>query len=356
MIYLVSLALIVALAGMAPPKYGLQQNNYKNYILICGVLIAVVSALRSPYVGTIDNYRYTLYYERLQDYPTFWEYYDENLSDYDLLTSEAGFYYSMWLLGHIFKDGQTAIIVSSLFITWATCRFIYRNSVDAPLSLTIYVCLTLFMFNMNGMRQACAMSICLFAYEQAKQRNLIRFVLLVVLAMLFHKTAMCFLPVYILPMLKNTFGNWVFYVLGLIICLLFVDRIIAGYYEISGEDYSTNAAAEGGGLFVVLLYAGAIVLALYRHEILRDTANRTAFLGVLAGFVAYLARYTGSDILERVSYYYYYFMLLLIPATFQKLSDKDYKFVKLLFIAGSVMLFIYRIWKSGFRYFRFYFM
>lgn len=355
MIYLVTLAMVVAFAGMAPPRYGLQQNNYRNYMILCGVLIAVVSAFRSPYTGSHDSYTYVYYYKKLQTYERFQDYYDIYMSDYDFLSSEAGFYYTMWLLGHIFKKGQTAIIVSSLFITWSTCRFIRRNSVDAPLSLTIYICLTMFTFNMNAMRQACAMSICLFAYEQAKQRNLIKFVLLVVLAMLFHKTAMCFLPVYILPMLKNTFGNWVFYVLGLIICLLFVDKIIAGYYEISGEDYSSNAAAEGGGLFVVLLYVGAIALALYRHEILRDTANRTAFLGVLAGFVAYLARYTGSDILERVSYYYYYFVLLLIPATFQKLSDKDYKMVKLLFIAGSVLLFAYRIWNSGNRYFTFYF-
>ncbi len=355
MVYLVSLALIVALAGMAPPKYGLQQNNYKKYIMLCGFLVAIISALRTPYTGSGDSIGYVYKYENLQNYETFREYYDRYMSNYDLLSSEAGFYYSMWLLGHIFKDGQTAIIVSSLFITWATCRFISRNSADAPLSLTIYVCLTLFTFNMNGMRQAIAMSICLFAYEQAKQRNLIKFVLLVVLAMLFHKTAMCFLPVYILPMLKNTFGNWVFYVFGLIICLLFVDRFIAGYYEISGEDYSDVAASSGGGLFVVLLYVGAIALGLYRYRILSDTGSRTAFFGVLAGFVAYLARYIGSDILERVSYYYYYFMLLLIPATFQELNEKDYKFVKLLFIAGSVMLFIYRIWNSGFRYFKFYF-
>lgn len=351
--YLVIFAVIVAFLGYAPPKYGLQQNNYKNYILICGVLMALISGLRLPYG---DTYSYTWYYDQLKNYPTFREYYDEHMSNYDLLSSEAGFYYVMWVLGHFFESGQTAVIFSSVFITIATCFFIRRNSVDVPLSLTIYVCLTLFTFNMNGMRQAMAMSVCLFAYEFSKKRKLIPFVLTVMLAMLFHKTAMCFLPVYILPVLKNSFGNWLFYVFGLIMCLLFVDRIIAVYYEISGEDYSKNSVAEGGGLFVVLLYVGAIGLSLYRHGILKEVSNRTAFMGVLAGLVAYLARYVDSMILERVSYYYYYFMLLLVPASIQDLNEKDYKFVKLLFIAGSLALFAYRVWNGDFRYFKFYFM
>ena len=356
MVYLVSLALIVAFAGYAPPKYGLQQNNYKNYMILCGFLIAVLSAFRSPYVGSGDSYAYVSMYKRLQTYESFKEYYDIYMADYDFLSSEAGFYYFMWILGHVFKDGQMALISSSILITWATCRFIRRNSVDAPLSLTIYVCLTMFMFNMQGMRQAMAMSICLFAYEFAKNRKLIPFVLTVLLAMLFHKTAMCFLPVYFLPKLKNTIGNWIFYIFGLMLCLLFVDEIIAGYYEISGEDYSHGAAMSGGGLFVVLLYLGAIVLAIYKYKMLERTSVRTALLGSLVGLVAYIARYTNNQILERISYYYYYFLILLIPEVIQELEGEEHKFIKVFFVIGAVLLFAYRTWDGSFRYFTFFFL
>lgn len=356
MVYLVSLAFVVAFAGFAPPKYGLQQNNYKNYMILCGVLIAAVSALRTPYVGTKDNYIYVGLYERLQNYESFRDYYDLKLSNYDFLSSEAGFYFSMWMLGHVFPDGQTAIIASSLFITWCTCYFIHRNSADVPLSLTIYICLTMFTFNMNAMRQALAMSICLLAYEHAKSRNLIAFVLTVVLAMLFHKTAMCFLPVWFLPRLKNSVGNWLFYIFGLLMCLLFIDQIIAGYYELSGEDYSGNAAATGGGLFVVLLYLGAIVLVLYKRKIIEKAAPRVAFMGTLVGFVAYLARYMGSDILERISYYYYYFLILLVPEVIQELEDEEHRFIKVFFIIGCLALFTYRVWNGVFKNFTLFFL
>ena len=356
MIYLISFAVIVAFIGYAPPKYGLQRNNYKNYIWICGVLMLLISALRSPYVGSMDSYRYTYYYKQLQKYVSFREYYDEYMEGYDLLSSEAGFYYTMWLLGRVFENEQMAIIFSSLVITVATCFFIRRNSVDIPLSLTIYVCLTMFTFNMNGMRQAMAMSISLFAFEFAKQRRFIPFVLTVMLAMLFHKTALCFLPVYFLPVLKNTAGNWLFYIFGLLMCLLFVDRIIAGYFELSGEDYSGSEAAEGGGLFVVLVYVGTIAITLFKSQILKKQSAQMALMGTLAAFTAYLGRYVGSDILERVSYYYYYFLILLIPEAFQALDEKDYKWVKLLFVVAALALFTYRTSTGLFRYFTFYFL
>lgn len=356
MIYLISLAVIVAFSGFAPRRIGLQQNNYRNYIWLCGVLIAVLSAFRTPYTGTGDNYWYTMRYLYLQDYDSFADYYESYLSDYDFFSSEAGFYFTMWLFGRIFKDGQTVIIVSSLLITVATCFFIRRNSKDIPLSLTIYICLGLFTVNMNCMRQAMAMSICLFAYEFAKERKAIPFVLTVLLAMLFHKTAMCFLPMYFLPWMKNNLGSWLFFVVGLILCLLFVDRIIAGYYELSGEDYSDNSLATGGGLFVIMLYLGTIVLTLYRPRVLQRQSARTAMLATLAGFTAYISRFVGSGILERVSYYYFYFPILLIPEVFQELDEEEYKIIKIIFVVGAILLFIYRIWKGLFNNFTLFFL
>lgn len=355
MIYMASLAVIVAFAGMMPPKYGLQQNNYKNYMILCGFLIAALTALRSPYAGSGDSYSYISRYYRLQTYEHFGDYYDQYLGDDGLLFSEAGFSYCMWLLGRIFQNGQTALIASSLFIAWATCRFISRNSAEAPLSLTIYVCLTLLTFNMNGMRQAIAMSICLFAYEHAKNKKLIPFVLTVLLAMLFHKSAMCFFVVYLFPRVKNTGINWLAYIVVLLVFLLSIDRIVAGY-TISGKDYTDSGAAEGGGLFVVLLYLGAIVLTLYKHKVLEKPAARTAFIGSLAGFAAYVSRYFGTDILERMSYYFYYFLLLLIPEVIQELEGEEHRFIRIFFAIGAVLLFAYRIWNSSFRYFTLFFL
>lgn len=356
MLYLILFAGIVAFLGVAPKKYGLQQNNYRNYIWICGALMAFMTMFRTPMTGTTDNYRYSLLYEVLQKYDSYQEYYDLHLADYDFFSSETGFYYTMWLFGHVFKDKQWIFVISSLFITVSTCIFIRRNSVNVPLSLTIYVCLGLFAFNMNGMRQAMAMSICLFAYEHAKNKKLIPFVLTVLAAMLFHKTAMCFFPMFFIPRLKNNLGSWVFYIFGLLACILFMDRIVMSYYELSGEDYSDTQAASGGGLFVILLYLGAIALTVYKSHILERPSARAALLATLTGFAAYITRFIGSGIMERISYYYFYFPILLIPEAFHDLEEEEYNVVMMYFVVGALLLFSYRIWNSGFKNFEFFFM
>lgn len=343
MIYLTSLALIIILLGFTPPQYGLQRNNHKMYLIICGFLIAFFSGFRSPYVGSGDTYQYMRFFQNLKAYNNFMTHYDLHLSDYDFLSSEAGFDFLIWFLGRFFNNGQVVIVFTSTYIAWATCRFIHKNSVDPPLSLTIYMCLTMFTFNMNGMRQAMAMSTCLLAFEFAKSRKLIPFVLTVCMAMLFHKTAMCFFPVWFLPIMKNKTGSWLFYVFGLAVCLLFVNEVIDGYYQLTGSDYSDNGTATGGGVLVILLYAGAVVLAIYRKNLLEKSSARTALLGTLAGLTAYVARYVGSDILERVSYYYYYFLILLIPEVFNELKENEYKVIKTFFIIGALALFVYRV-------------
>jgi hypothetical protein len=77
-------------------------------------------------------------------------------------------------------------------------------------------------------------------------------------------------------------------------------------------------------------------------------------LATLAGFTAYIARFFGIDILERVSYYYFYFPLLLIPEAFRELEFNEYKVIKVIFVTGCLLLFVYRIWKGQFDYFAFF--
>ena len=356
MIFLVLFAVIVAVAGLANPKYGFRKNNYKSYMWLCGALMLLISAFRTPYAGATDTYLYVQRYISLQDFDSFRDFYESDLGKRGFFLSEAGFYYVFWLFGHVIKSGQMAIIISSVLITVSTCLFIRRNSQDIPVSMIIYVCLGLFTFNMNGMRQAMAMSICLFAYEYVKQRRLVPFVLTILLAMMFHKTAVCFLPVFVLPKLKNSLGHWTFFILGLGVCLLSVNKIIDSYQELSGINYRDNGVADGGGLFVILLYLGAIALTLNRKRILEKTFTRVAFLATLTGFAAYITRYFGSGILERISYYYFYFPVLLIPEVFQEYNEKEHKVIKTYFVIGCVLLFAYRVWKSGFQSYKFFFM
>lgn len=351
MVYFMVLSVVVAFLGYADPKYGLQKDNGKKYLLICGFLIAVVMGLRSPYVGSADTLAYTNYFRRLATFENFKDYYDERFAEYNIIVSETGFYYFVWLLTRVFSDSQMIVFVTSVYITWTTCYFIHKNSSNVGLSLLIYVCWGLMTFNMNGMRQAMAMSTCLLAYEQAKKRKLIRFTLLILLAMQSHKTALCFFPVYFLINMKNTPFNWLFYMTCLVMGVLSTEWLITSYNAFSQEEYQTLAAVSGGGLFVILLYLGGIVLTMIHPQSLERQSTRIAMYGTITGLASYITRYFANQIMERISYYYFYFLILLIPDAINELRTEDKKFVKMIFIAGSIFILLYRSRDYGFHLF-----
>lgn len=351
MFYMIGLAALIAILGFLPDQYGLRQKNHKSYLILCGILITLVAGLRSMHAGSGDTYAYALRFEAMPRFETFETFYDTYLSNRDFLQSETGFHWMSWLLARINSEPQTLIFTTSAFVTIATCYFIYKNSANGFLSLLIYICLGLFTFNLNGMRQALAMSVCLFAYEQAKKRNLIRFILLVLLAMQFHKTAICFFPVFILPMLSYSKGNVLLYILGMVIFLLVLDNIILAYNDFTGEEYKADDSSSGGGLFVILIYVFALCISLMQPEALKNRNASIMCYAVILGLAAYVARFFSNQMMERISFYYFYFTILLIPEGIEKLDTREGKIVRWLFIIFALALFSYRIATGEFQTF-----
>lgn len=342
MFYMLALAGVVVITGFLPPKYGLKQNNYKNYTILCGLLIVLIMGLRYKLTGSPDTYSYCVTFKAMRGFDNFQEYYDIYMSERFFLFNEWAFYYCVYLLSIPFEHEQILIFATALFITYAICRFIHKNTDDAPLGVIIYICLGMFTFNMNGMRQAVAMAICLFAFEYAKKQKFIPFALIVLIAMQFHKSALFYAPVFFFPMIKNTKGNWLIYLCGILIFFTFMDQLVPWFNEATGKDYTLDAGAEGGGLFVVLLYVGAIILTILRPKILDKKMTQIALCGVIFGLASYLSRFIFNDMLERVSYYYFYFLMILIPEAIDALEGEEQKVVKALFVAFAVLLFAYR--------------
>lgn len=352
MVYLLSLAIFVWILGFADKRTMLKQNNYKIYLYIAGTAVALIMGLRTKYTGSTDTQMYILFFEGLSNYDSFIDYYNLHLRENSFIFSEAGFYFFEWLLTRIFSDGQMLVVVTSAFITFSACHFIYKNTQDPPTGLLVYVCLGLFMFNMNGMRQAMAMSICMLGYELVKKRRFLWFLVVVFIAMLFHKTAFCFVIVYFFPLLKEGKANIFWYLCAMVVFLLSVNVLVERFNAFTGEDYDITATADGGGVTVVFIYIASIILGLIMNESLKKRSTRTAFLTVVAGFVCYIARFFSNQILERLSYYYFYFTLLLIPDLINELDEQEQKVVKILFGFFAIVLLWYRVRSGAFSNFK----
>lgn len=97
-------------------------------------------------------------------------------------------------------------LVAFLFV-FSTYRLIHHYSKNPSLSYLVIISLGLFNFSLSAMRQTIALSILCFSYEFLKEKKLLRFMLIVGIAALFHRTVFIFLlayPVYHLRAKKST--------------------------------------------------------------------------------------------------------------------------------------------------------
>lgn len=344
-IYIV-LALFPVCLGAFFPKLSADKKQKRVYYIICGAVMLLIMGLRHYSLGSSDTENYYNAMSRALACETWTSFYDPDLY-------EIGSQFFIFALSRIFNDPQWLLVITSLIYIISIFYFVDHNSNDIPLSITLYVTLGLMSFNLQGMRQSIAMSICLFAYEQAKNKHLIKFILLVAIATTFHQTAIVFIPIYILCRMKFSNNNM------LIMCVLaFVvsfnaDRVIGIANEYFDRDY--NSTVSQGGFVAVLIYAIIFIITLGFDNPLKNGNKQTPLLYVLIlGFVCYIMRYFGTLAAERISFYFAFSQVALLPNAKGIVVGKGRIIMHLAIILLAVALMAYRMHGSEFVPYRFF--
>ena len=349
MLWLIALPAWVILWSFCLNKSSQFKISTKSYMILCSLALIFIMGLRSKYTGTADTYHYTLLYEAAKEYSTLGEYLNKiDIFNDVFIFSEAGFHIYTWIAAKIFSGTQGFLLLTATIIVGATAKFIYENSEDPAVSWVVFICLGSMTFAMNGMRQALAMSICLLSYRYVKEKKLVRFLLTVFLAVLFHKSAMVFALVYLMRNMKFNFKSFAWITLGIGVFLASAQRFAFLYDSITGEDYASAESFESGGIITILIYVIAIVGLLISYRQLQDTERFLPLVFTIVGLFIYLGRFISTQIYERVSYYFAYFLILGFPIILNDMKPNIRQSVRIIFMVVSGALFAYRIGKGAF--------
>lgn len=209
-------------------------------------------------------------------------------------------------------------IISGLIIYPLAFYAFKKNSVFPALSLVIYVGL-FYLISCSIVRQAIAVSICLYAYRYVVRRSFSKYLLCIAIAVLFHYSsavALIIYPVY------HWFKIW-HVVLGLIAAVILRNVLFAvlaayGLYD----DYLSNLNdIEGGAMtryFYMLIFISFFFIIKYKGY---TTEEKKMFSIIFIGlFSPYLL---GSAMGERIGYYFLIYYCYLIPLLLQ--GKKVYK-------------------------------
>jgi len=339
MLIYIFLAIFPIALGLFFPKKETDRKQRVMYFAICGAVMLLIMGCRYNGLGSVDTYHY---YVRMKDAiscSSWRAFFDPDLY-------ESGFQLFVFILSRIFNHPQWLLVISSLIYIIATFYFIDRNSNDIALSITLYITLGLWTFHLQGMRQSIAMSICLFAYELAKQKKLFKFLAAVLLATTFHQTAIVFLLIYLLVNLKFEKKRIIAVSIFSVVAVAFSVPLVDIANELFNEDYS--GAVDSGGYVATAIYIIAVLVCCLYYVKRKEDVRSTLVFVLIIGLATYVMRYTGVMIAERISFYFIFSQIALIPISIKIFVPNQRGCVRLLVVALAVVLFVYRLPTSGF--------
>lgn len=299
-------------------------KNRKAYLWLCGIVMVFVIGLRHYSNGSGDSYFYYRQWEALSmmSLPEFFAYFLQ-------ADMEIGFLVSEWLLAHIFPHPQFAFILSGVLFAVSICLFTHRNSDNVVLPLLIFNCLGLFNFMVQGMRQGIAICICLFAIESCKSRKPIRFLLQIFLAMLFHASAIIFLPVYWLYSLRLDWKSVMIFICGCVAAWLILPQLLEIVNFFMNESYTISTGTkDGSGVVAIMIYLFIISFGLFTAYAGHTKGVQNCFIYMaIFGMVSMIMRNTYANIAERVNFYYISSQMAIIPMGLQRIKKGPSKVI-----------------------------
>lgn len=250
--------------------------------------------------------------------------------------------YILWL---------TSIAVFSGFFVFKTLRK-YSFGADFFFGCFLFITLLCFFYMMNGMRQFICVSCAFGSVDLIKNKKFFRFLILVVILVFVHSTAVILIPIYFISNMKP-WGKTVFlFMVAIIIICVFVDPFFGGLDQVlQGTSYENDISTyfsldDGVNPLRVMLYAVPPVcsfLLRYKMEpyyvkypILPICVNMSIFTAA----IYLVGMFTSGIFIGRLPIYSELYDLILIPFLFRiGLKKEDRRFVVLLVTA--ILLFYF---------------
>lgn len=311
----------------------------KTLLLFTMGVLFIISALRNYTIGN-DTYEYIRLYEIVKNTEF------SNLMPI-VKRYEIGYVFLNKIISVFFDNPYAILVFSSIFIYIGYSRFILKFSKNVGLSVVLFILMGYFAQTLNIIRFQLALVILLLAFEKIVESKKIQFICLVLVAFLFHKTAIVFLVVLPLKKLGINRKNLIFISGGTIFIYLMFSNLMSYFTKIFNYyiDYSNTAYLDGeiriaSVIYLILTLFILIFIFLVRklnkvnNEKIPFEENFMLLLLFIGACILVIS--FKFNLLDRVSDYFKVYSIVLLPNSLQYLNNK-YK--KLLYSMSCVVLF-----------------
>lgn len=248
---------------------------------------------------------------------------------------------------------STFIMISSIVTIFSFMLLFYNFSVNYALSVFLFFTMGIYVSTMNGIRQYIAAGIILMGSHylfSPKKTDFWKLLILIIIASLFHSSAIIIIPVYFLCRRKAWSAPALISVLGGVVVLIFVSMFLPSFLSIledtsySGyaDGWFTNGEESGTGFIRVAFNCMPTILAALFSKQVRQFGPISDILiniSLVHSAIYILALY--NWIFARFAFYTYAFVVLLMALIFVSvLRSGKYRFFAIVLFIAYIVFFI----------------
>lgn len=306
------------------------KENSKYLFIIIGILTLFL-LLRSTKVG-ID----TKNYENIFNYCR-----EKNIIE--LLTyerHEIGYkYYTKFI--SLFTNYHLFLCITSVITMIGIYFFIKENSKNYFLSLLLFITFNFYGYYFGILRQSIAISILLCGYKYVFEKKIWKFLSFVLLATLFHKTAIIFIILYFIKYIhidKRKVIIWIVIIAMFFISRQFILNFIINYVYKPAD--LTFYSGSGYKMLILLIGLG-ICCYFFQDRLLKQNKKNQILIDMIyiASIIQTLSTIFGNT--YRVTLYFSYAILPLVPNVIETIENKKIKMVIVVCMIIVLTLYFY---------------
>jgi hypothetical protein len=193
------LLILIIILGICICEIKKSKMNNAIFLCISGVAMITLSSLRSNTVG-IDYKQYADYFSQVHDGG--WSFLISGANGYRV---EPGYSLLNYFVSLFTSDVRVFMLVVSILAVGLTAILLYKYSPIPWVGMFVFGSFGFFGNSLSFLRQSIAIAIFLFAIKFLKDKRLIPYLIVVLLAASFHKAMLIMIPIYFIAQIKI---NW----------------------------------------------------------------------------------------------------------------------------------------------------
>lgn len=322
--------------------------NDSVFLILSFALLFFFVAFRKTSIGN-DTMEYIKLFKNCSLYK--WDFLGAN-SRY-----EIGYIIFNIILSYVSSNTRFFMIIMSLIFNYSVFRFIKDNSKNYLFSIIIYINLLFFYQSMSSMRHFFALSIILLAFRFVKEKKLLKYLIMVLLASSFHIAALVSFLIFPLYHMKFNGKRVIIFSIFTFIISIFLSKVFPYLSILTNRSDYYNYMIGEAKLANIILFLIFFVFVMFSLIIIKkdnkELNNFNLYVLVISALLFSLS--INIAVLARVAQFIAMFTVISLPnIIYYNIKEKRLIFelvISVFLILYSSIVMIYRPeWNSAYNY------